>query len=165
MPDVKALVAFHDEVQFCGWADNHTSGPRVTFWLADGDQLSFFRALTTKKGGRAGQRFYMTLVEIQDDERPVDQEKRRQIEEATRGGPLSKHAAMLCRDEAFRRWLAEMEQMDASDVTEEIAADWIRGQCGVESRAELDHNVGAAQKYHNLVREPFIEWLGESGRW
>ena len=156
-------VAFHEEVQFCGWADNHTAGPRITFWLPDGELLNFFRRLTMKKGGRSGQRFYMTLVEIDDQDQPVNQEAKRHLEDAMKGGSLSKHAARLCRDEDFRAWIEEIEQFESGVVTEDRAAEWIRARCNVESRAELDHNVGAAQIYHNMIRRPYLDWLNPGG--
>ena len=133
--------------------------------VAHREQLAFFRSLISKKGGRAGQRFYMTLVELGDDERPVDQAKRRQMEEATKGGALSKHAARLCRDSEFQRWIAEAEGMDCADVDERFAAEWVRGTCEVDTRAKLDHDARAAQRYENLVRRPFVEWLGDTGAW
>lgn len=62
---------FQDEVQLAGWSETHTGGPKVTFWLQDAEQLAVFKALTARKGNTAGHRFACVLVEIGDDEQPV----------------------------------------------------------------------------------------------
>ncbi|TAL89264.1 MAG: hypothetical protein EPN62_08675 [Candidimonas sp.] len=65
-----------------------------------------------------------------------------------KGGALARLAGQLCQQSAFQRF---------ADVTSaEEAADWIRHVCGVESRAELDHNAAAAKRFHDEIRRPYL---------
>lgn len=157
------LVAFSGEVQFAGYNDSNTQGARITFWLPDPDQLAYFRAIVTKKGGKAGQRFMLVLVEIGDDEQPVDKAQEAAFERAVKGGPLSQHAGRLCKDADFQRWAAA----DGGDkrsfgyaMSEDGARLFIIETCRIKSRTELDHDQRAAQAYETLVRRPFVKWLG-----
>ena len=50
-------------------------------------------------------------------------------------------------------------------MDERFAAESVRGTCEVDTRAKLDHDARAAQRYENLVRRPFVEWLGDTGAW
>lgn len=63
--------AFSGEIQLAGWSESHTGGCKVTFWLSSPDELAAFRTLTVRKGNTAGQRFMAALVEVGDDELPV----------------------------------------------------------------------------------------------
>jgi len=62
---------FQNEVQLAGWSESHNSGAKVTFWLPTSEDLEPFRGLTSRKGNTAGHRFAMVLVEIGDDDQPV----------------------------------------------------------------------------------------------
>lgn len=142
---------FKGELQLAGWAESHTGGAKVTFWLPDAEALDVFRGLTTKRGNKAGQRFMAALVEIGDDEKPVPNEK-------PKGGELARLAGKWCNDDQFRWWL-----LADINATAEEAAEEVRAQCGVQSRAELDHNPEAAQTFHREIREPFMEWCRDNG--
>lgn len=141
---------FQGEMQLAGWQESHTSGAKLTFWLADSEDLSVFRGMTARKGGRAGQRFAVVLVEIGDDEQPVIPEEVQPAQKPVKGGDLARMAGMWCADPEFRAW--------SQTESAEAAANWIRETCGVGSRAELDHNAEAAQAFHRLVRLPFMAW-------
>lgn len=71
-------------------------------------------------------------------------------DEKPKGGDLARLAGMLCSNPKFQSWL-ECESPDA-------AAEFIRLECGIASRAELDHNEAAAQAFHRNVRLPFLAW-------
>jgi hypothetical protein len=149
---------FHGEMQLAGWAESHTSGAKLTFWLPESADLEVFRGMTARKGHKAGQRFAVVLVEIGEDELPVPPPVVRPTPAPApkpKGGELSKLAGRWCADEMFRHWL--------SVDTAEQAADAIRIPCGVTSRAELDHNADAAQKFHRYFREPFIRYCRDAG--
>jgi len=78
------VPTFQGEVQLAGWRESHNSGATVTFWLPCSDDLGPFRGLTAKKGGLAGHRFACVLVEIGDDETPVDKSPSTHKHDATR---------------------------------------------------------------------------------
>jgi hypothetical protein len=66
---------FHGEVMLAGWSESHNGGAKVTFWLSDPSELDAFRAMTVAKGKTAGQRLGCALVEIGDDDKPVQPAK------------------------------------------------------------------------------------------
>jgi len=88
---------------------------------------------------------------------------RKEVIEEAKGGPLSRLAAMWCKDEKFWEWCgkyeADGEVPDDFPTNEEEAANWIRITCDINSRSEIDGNEEAAERFHRLIRIPFSEWL------
>lgn len=143
-------TTFQGEVQFLAWGDG-PSGPWIKVLLPDSDDLSPFRGMTAAKKGMAGQRLMCVLVEIGDDETPKEAEA-----PAAKGGELAKLAGMMCADPEFREWLGAR--------TDDDAAQMIREQCGINSRAELDHDAEAAGVFHEEIRRPWAEFNQERAR-
>lgn len=89
-----------------------------------------------------------------DFEQPKEEEK-------PKGGPLSKSAAQMCEHQMFQSFVKDRfwsiwKDIDC-DYDSTAAAETLRHICGVESRAELDHNPQAAKRFHELMRE-YREW-------
>jgi hypothetical protein len=148
---------FHGEMQLAGWSESHNGGCKVTFWLQSSEDLDAFRALTVRKGNTAGQRFMAALVEVGDDEQPVQQAET----EKAKGGPLAKLAAQWCSNAEFRRFAAS--EYGAALRDEDDCAEWIRHTCGdIKSRSELDHDPIAAKEFHE-IRGAWIEWQRKRG--
>ena len=157
---------FSGEIQLAGWSESHNGGCKVTFWLQSPEELEAFRALTVRKGNTAGHRFMAALVEIGDDEQPVQPEKLDSMR-AANGRPLSKEAALLCQNAAFQHWLRYFIAGDVFDSN--AAAQCIRDLCGVQSRAEFDTDAAAGQRFIDKVRIPFMRdtrenWSGKQER-
>lgn len=155
---------FQGEVQLAGWSESHNGGCKVTFWLADSADLDAFRALTVRKGNTAGQRLACVLVEIGDDEQPVQPPPVAQPE-APKGGPLAKLAGMWCESAAFASWLERTytDTWAVSSVTEpesKRCATTLRILCGIDSRAQLDHDDKAATRFQDLIRLPYMQHIG-----
>ena len=157
---------FSGEVQLAGWSESHTGGPKITLWLQSAEDLEVFRSLTARKGNTAGHRFMAALVEIGDDEHPVHNldtsqervQKTPEIEQdKPKGGALAKLAGMWCSDPEFWAWL-ETDPDNACHSAQGAAA-CLYAICGIESRAELDHNEQAAEKFHRSVRGPYQKHL------
>lgn len=74
-----------------------------------------------------------------------------------KGGPLAKRAGILCEELAFLVWLQEKVGDYDRQIQQDYCVDYVRDRCGVESRAELDHNPEAARKFKDLVAE-FEAW-------
>lgn len=74
-----------------------------------------------------------------------------------KGGQLARLAGMWCNEPEFWEWLETSD--DNACHSERGAALCIYGICGIESRAELDNNPEAAEKFHRLIREPYSKWL------
>lgn len=64
---------------------------------------------------------------------------------------LSLAAAFRCKDRIFQRFMQVQ--------TEHEAADKLRRICMIKSRAELDNDQEAAQRYHRLIGLPFSEFI------
>lgn len=78
-------------------------------------------------------------------------------DDETKGGRLARQAAMLCHDEAFRLYLDRRRRakfhLDIADGThtECDARDFLITACGINSRAELDHNPAAAARFRKVM--------------
>lgn len=157
---------FSGELMLAGWGETHNGGAKLTFWLPDAGDLDVFRGLTVRKGNTAGQRFMAVLVEVDDQEQPkpsaeTDAAVMEKAKDAVKGGELAKLAGILCSDPEFRMWFADRGwtkcQSDplGQRVDEESITAALRYRCGVTSRAELDHNPDAAQKFH-VIRKAWV---------
>lgn len=83
---------------------------------------------------------------------PLVADFERKQPEKQKGGELARLAGQLCQNPQFQEW-CEVESAEA-------AAEWVREVCGIESRSELDHDDEAANRFHELVRKPFVVWRG-----
>lgn len=81
--------------------------------------------------------------------------------EKPKGGDLARLAGQFCANPVFRAWLSHLADDEATNADE--AAEAIRVTCGIESRAELDHNPDAAAIFHESIRKPFAEWCRARG--
>jgi len=66
-----------------------------------------------------------------------------------KGGKLAQDAAIICATAEFQHFV---ELQGVEPVGEESAAEYVRVFCNVESRAELDHNPKAAERFASLMR-------------
>jgi hypothetical protein len=136
---------FSDEVQLAGWSESHTGGAKVTFWLQSSEALDAFRDLTARKGNTAGHRFACVLVEIGEDEQPVQQPRK-----DTRG-PLCREACDYCERLDFQTWIAHN-----AEPSKDRAKARILSICDITSRKELDTNPAAAEKFIKVIRMGFM---------
>ncbi len=143
-------TTYEGEMQLMNWGESSNSGAWVKFWIPP-EGLELFRDLRTKSGKIAGHRMMAVLVEIGDDEQPVQREEVK--DEKPKGGELARMAGVFCKRPDF--WAF------TKTIGEEDATTCIYQTCGIESRVELDHNPIAANKFHELFRKPFNEWRGK----
>lgn len=71
-------------------------------------------------------------------------------------------AKLLSNDPVFWEWMEQAGYAfpDGLSANSLIRATWlIRNECGVQSRAELDHNPEAAKIFRNMMGE-FDNWKG-----
>lgn len=64
-------------------------------------------------------------------------------------------ACTFCRDPLFMAWLTERA---GGAVDQDGAKAFILTACGVTSRNDLDSDSAAAERFHELVRKPFLDW-------
>lgn len=75
--------------------------------------------------------------------------------------PLSQFAVFICRNESFRRWIDRCEGL--LDRTTDVAGatEFIKRECGITSRRQLDNEPEAAQAFRMLLskyRREVIAW-------
>lgn len=92
---------------------------------------------------------------------PVEAKATPQVEAAKptierKGGKLSREAAMLCQTGAFRKFLSAHAIGIANDSDE--AAKLLRMECGVESRADIDHDEHAAARFKE-IKARYEAWM------
>lgn len=83
-----------------------------------------------------------------------------------KGGQQSRRAALLCQNRRFGLYLdyrrrqtkgLEHYQLPDGTHTPEDCADFIRQSCGVESRAEIDHNEQARAMLDRIAAD-YSKW-------
>lgn len=141
--------AFQGEVQFRRYSDTSTQGQQVVFAVQDREALESFV-------GMEGKRFMAVLVQIGDDEQPVQKEPARM-----KGGEWAKLAGMWCDDPEFWRWANSTTHTSSMGriVSSEDAADMVRELCEIDSRAQLDHSKTAWDRFNTLIRGPYMKWM------
>jgi hypothetical protein len=88
------------------------------------------------------------------------------LDHAPKGGALSRQAALTCRERAFWEFLSATGLSVDRPETEEEAAAIVRALCSstpgtsLVSRATLDHDPVAAQKWSDLLRS-YRAWYYE----
>lgn len=153
---VKGYPVYADEVMLAGWNDSQTTGHTVKFWLAMDQMGHPFEGMERHKD-----RFAISLVELDDDQEPIDQKVRDKVEASGKrpSERLSYVAAMLCKNEGFWTYLSEVAGGD--EWNEDDARQWLCNRLNIQSRAELDSDELKAEEFHNGVRRPFLMWQGE----
>ncbi len=73
-----------------------------------------------------------------------------------KGGKLAQKAGILCNEGGFRRFLSRQYLLD-----DEGPAGVVRMVCGIDSRADLDHNAEAAKRFLDLVAA-YELWLKDA---
>ncbi|MDN7700039.1 hypothetical protein QZM15_16335 [Burkholderia sp. AU44665] len=81
-----------------------------------------------------------------------------------KGGALAVLAGRLCADERFHEFVASEYGViwRVGHAADDIA-QWMREQCDIESRAELDHNEAAAEAFHRIIRGPWQKCCQQRG--
>jgi hypothetical protein len=80
-----------------------------------------------------------------------------------KGGALAKLAGMLGADPEFWKFLTHQFTLTAVCESDATAAEVIREVCEIESRSELDWHTDAADRFHVLIRGPWIKWRTARG--
>lgn len=159
--DAEATWNLPIELWFAGanWA--HQDGASVKFSLTSTDLETFRNMIDFGMEGEPPE-YWLTLVQVDEDEKPIDQKKADRLEAGLKGGPKSKRVAMLTQQKDFQAYVSYRTNVKIE--TTEAADQWLKEQCGVESKREFDHNPDAWSMFEARVMSPFIRW-GEGSRW
>ena len=95
-----------------------------------------------------GTRFACVLVEVNDDETPVDHKA--MDRDKWRDLGATRQAGIRCKQPLFWVFLSEEKQLNAGD--EEQAAGFVRAICGIQTRSDLDKPgyTAARARWHDL---------------
>jgi len=150
-------IFYEDEVMLKNWSDG-SSGWGLHLWVSpDRDGFHPFMGQDNKEV------FALAMVELDDDNTAIDQDKRDRVESAPktrRQRTLSNYAAQLCRQPMFIRYLGDKygQQPESEEGAEIWAAAWMRSYLGIESRSKLDSDRFVADQFHADIRRPFAKW-------
>lgn len=68
-------------------------------------------------------------------------------------------ACVFCKDPLFWRWIESLDMAPIIWTVDEAGAKaFITTTCAVNSRTALDTDPVAAERFHRLVRLPFLVW-------
>lgn len=159
-------ATYHGEVRVVRSSYTSKTGPTLTLALHDIDELN-------KVQGMDGKRYMLALVEIGDDEQPVQPK--------TPIGYAAEWLVIRCRDPRFQEWLRPIydKLMGGNgsgwgDVTPEhdfkgSVEAWAKHAVLVicdcqESRKEIDQDTRKKALFDSQIRLPFMKWVATSGR-
>jgi hypothetical protein len=135
-----------DEVMLLGWSDG-PKGSSVTFMLSPTEgRHPFFQF---ERGTAC---FMVTLIEISDDETPVDQVKRARVEGG--GQKVSNAAAQVIKNPVYWDWMQVGGTTDA-DIE-------LKRHLDIKSKAELDRDPEAVKRFRAHMDE-FVSWQKAEG--
>lgn len=157
-----------EELFFVGGNWSHQAGATVVFEL-DEQGAGLVRYWQTVDVDPLAPRMFMGLVQLDSDERPVNQAQAALIEWANGlvGGPKSKAAARRCQEPEFQVFVQQRLKL-AKPATKEQADSWIKAQCGIHTKKLLDYADPTThepywERYERRVQRPFITWLESRG--
>ncbi len=150
---------YQDEVMLKNWADG-AKGWTLHLWVnPDEDGTHPFMNVDNKS------EFALAMVELDDDNTVIDQDKRERVESApktARKRTLSNYAAMLCREDTFMHYLIDTYGISCDpQFVNEVATNWMREFLNIKSRSELDTSITVAAQFHKKIREPYRRWYLE----
>ncbi len=164
---IEPYLAYHDEVQLLGYGETDTSGPYIKLRLQDPADLSIFRGKDKRTTTKLGQRYQVMLIEVGDDEEPVDQSAVKNAQAAEiKGGPLAVRAARLCRDPEFYNYVlrtawykhnAKLPNPSYYLTPEAMCRGFIIDYCNIRTRKTLDHDASAAAAFKVILGE-YLRW-------
>ncbi|MEE9365298.1 MAG: hypothetical protein V3W44_01295 [Dehalococcoidales bacterium] len=152
-------IFYNDEVMLKNWSDG-SAGWGLHLWVSpDKDGFHpFMDQSSTEKP-----EFGLAMVELDDDNSAIDQDKRDRVEAAPktrRTRTLSNYAAQLCRQVTFWEYLKSQKgvYIYQNNRPESDSAEWMRKYLGIDSRAELDSDRHVADQFHADIRRPYAKW-------
>lgn len=141
----RKVISFKGQMMLLSWSESSTRGRTVTFLLSEEEEEHPFKKYTIKSGKHAGQRFEAAMIQIGDDETPVEPEQR-----------PSATAAILCKDPQFWRW-ADERTFDKID-SEEAARNFVCAMLSIKSRSEIDKEASLRREFDRQIVGPFNEY-------
>ncbi len=170
--------SFQGEVQFVRYSDTSRGGQTVLLRVPGRDELEPFI-------GKEGRRYMAVLVEIGDDEQPINGAAQVPQSESSRDasldaatdpaaappdasttpgsrapakrstGPICQWLVMRCKEPEFQEWLTVYGDF-ATPLDEKGCAQVVRDWCNVQSRAEIDGEAKAEALFKKFFQAPWL---------
>lgn len=181
------FIAYRDEIMLVSTEEN-ALGRLVTFQITDDVEFCpFTQAFNRNRGG--GVRYFAGFIELDEDEEPINQRKRKIVERNKEPIPIKnivRDAGIRCRSLQFHRWVKirlqamtpeerrafvkktkipydivnqGLEAMSNPKIATEWAKFYIYFVCNIKSRRELGERKGAAAKYSQGIMIPYDRWV------
>ncbi|TIP13170.1 hypothetical protein [Mesorhizobium sp.] len=103
--------------------------------------------------GRSGQEAKNEAAKINMEGPAADAQP---AEPPRKGGPLAQRAAISCGEKGF--WTFIGKKHGATVQSADEAAAWLKSQCGIKSRVDLDYDDGPAQTFREIDKS-YRLWL------
>lgn len=152
------------DLKFLRWTVSSANGAVITFEMEDYDEWRKMRDAPALDAGYEDhqlKKVELMLIELDQEGKPVNVEQKAKLERLAlkrkwpKGGPQSKRAARLCNHSDFIGWLSRRGIVQG-DVTPAEVAEWMRKECDIDSRAQLDHDEAALQRFEDRVMRPYL---------
>lgn len=152
------------ECQLLAWAKSTSKdGPKVKLMLPDDEDITPFQVATVKKGQQTGQRYRYVLIELDDDELPLDTPEPAQEAPPDPQKPYGKAASELYRsgffyvpevlkeigtDEEFLAWVRQQPcaMTGTFDYHKDEATGTVRQQCEAAHVSRIEYGRGVNHK-------------------
>jgi hypothetical protein len=85
----EALGSF--DLMLMAWKDSSTAGQQVSFWIDDEPTAHPFCGCAYRRNGTPGDVFALVLVELDDEDKPIDQERRDRLDGPGAAPPSGLH--------------------------------------------------------------------------
>jgi hypothetical protein len=151
------------ELWFCGADWSHQAGATLKFSVHP-DDVPWVRAQPTADTDELAPKLYLGLVQLDVDDKPIDQAKAAMAEwiETLKGGPKSKAAARNCQDREFQAFVGHRMALGRPASADECD-QWIKRMIDLPSKKTLDHDDPRTGKpvwetYEAKVLRPFLTW-------
>jgi len=155
------------DLRFLRWTMSSMNGTVVTFEMDDPYEWRKMRDAPALDDGTQLEIMPKTevmLIELDSEGKPLNVAQKAKVEKMAlrhkwpKGGPQSIRAARLCNHTDFLGWLSQRGIIQG-DVTPAEVAEWMRKECEIDSRAQLDHDPAALERFEDRVSRPFLRSL------
>jgi len=123
------IIAFQGELWLRNWKEN-ADGREVSFGMPVSEEDSTHPFRQYMSAGGRGTRFYAVLVAMDDNDQPVDSDRRAKVhaaldEHELKGGKISQQAGRMCKDPYFHDYVAYVlldgsEPQDRRDLARQM---------------------------------------------
>lgn len=160
---------FVQEWLFAGRGWSESKGAHIAVLVRAASEIDYWKINSTTEDQATDDdrisRYYVMLLELEDDETIVNQEKRERVipMEEKKGGPKSKAVAQLLSDRDFVEWLSWSiySRLDDPDRYEDPANvdQLIKQVCRIESKKQFDLEPDKWELFENQFHRPFIHHM------